>query len=165
MTSLQTAESQNSYLEGFLGAGGRRSERDRPAGHRTHPRAPGRALPAQRTQPGRGGRPGDLSLVHRRRHGARAGAARRQGLLVPQPLGAKPGGMRHPRRAEVRPCRPAGRHARPGRQHQCAGPRRKDPGARRRRGRQLRTHRRAGHCRDLRLRRHTRGRLHRPPAP
>ena len=78
MTSLQTAESQNPYLEGFLAPV--RAEVTATdlevTGH--IPRAPGRALSAQRTQPGRRGRPGHLPLVHRRRHGARGSAARRR---------------------------------------------------------------------------------------
>ena len=44
-------------------------------------------------------------------------------------------------------------------------PRRENPGAHRRRSRQLRAHRRAGHRRDVRLRRHAGRRVHRPPAP
>ena len=75
MTVCQTVDIPEPVPRGLPGAGERRSDRDRPAGHRTHPRTPRRALSAQRTQPGRRGRPGHLSLVQRRRHGARGSAA------------------------------------------------------------------------------------------
>ena len=74
-------------------------------------------------------------------------------------------GLRRPGRTGAGPARPAGRHPVPGRQHQRAQPRRADPGPRRGRRRQLRTHRGAGHRRHLRLRRDPVRRLHRPSAP
>ena len=70
----------------------------RPAGRSGE--LPGRArrpLPAQRPEPGRPRRPGDVPLVHRRRHGPRDPPARRPGRVVPQPLGPLDGRQRGPR--------------------------------------------------------------------
>ena len=89
MSSVATRRTNRQPVPGrAAGAGAHRGDRRRPRGHRSHSGAPRRALPAQRAEPGGRGRPGDLSLVLRRRDGARPGAAGRKGAVVPQPLGA-----------------------------------------------------------------------------
>ena len=65
----------------------------RPAGDRPHASRAEWALPAQRAQPDRPGRP-ELPLVPRRRHGARGPAARRPRRVVPEPLGPLQGRRR-----------------------------------------------------------------------
>ena len=137
MTAMHTAAIREPVSRRLPGAGGRRNDRDRPESHRAHPRAPRRALSAQRAQPGRGGRPGHLPLVLRRRHGARAGAARRKGPLVPQPVGAHPGRVRRLGRAGARRTQSARRNAVGGPEHQRAESRRTHAGAGRGRRRQL----------------------------
>ena len=54
----------SSYLEGNFAPVTEEVTARRSAGHRHDPRVVARALPAQRTEPGRAGRSGDLSLVH-----------------------------------------------------------------------------------------------------
>ena len=105
------------------------------------------------------GRPGDVPLVHRRRHGPRRPPARRAGRVVPQPLGALDHGQRGARRG----AQAGGAPRRDGRrQHQRHRARRAH--VRHRRGRRpaRRADRRAGHDRPQRLRRHAAQRLHGP---
>ncbi len=119
MTATQTAKSGNPYLEGFLApVTAELTATDLQVTGHIPEHLNGRYL-RNGPNPARRGRPRDLSLVHRRRHGARRRAARREGPLVPQPLGAQPGRMRRSGRAAPGRAQPTGRHAGPGRQHQC----------------------------------------------
>ena len=158
MTAIDTSP----YLVGQLRPRHGRADRLRPAGDRRAADRTQRALPAQRPEPDATRRPGDASLVHRRRHGARHPAARGQGRVVPQPLRRRPPPSA---RAAACPTSPAATGtaawARP--EHQRRRLRRHDVGDGR--GRRLpgRADLRARHRRPQRLLRHAARRLHRPP--
>ena len=151
----------NPYLEGNFAPVHEEVTANGVAGQRSSARGPQRALPSQRAQPSVAARARHLPLVLGRRHGARDPAARRTGRVVPQPMGAIgrrrartrrgatpwSGACRHGLRTEHERHRPCGTHVRP-RGSRCAP---------------LRAERRTGHDRTVRLRRHPRGRLHRPP--
>ena len=94
----------NPYLEGNFGPVHDEVTLTDLPGHRHHPRAADRSVPAQRAQPGHAARSRRVPLVHRRRHGPRPPPRRRPGGLVPQPVGAQ----RHGRRPRwARSARPA----------------------------------------------------------
>ena len=97
--------------------------------------------------------PRDLPLVHRRRHGARPAHPRRQGRVVPQPLGAQPRGRGRARRARRRRRRTAttSRSSPPTRT--SIGHRGQDVRDRRSRRAAGRAHRRARDRRPVQLRR------------
>ncbi len=139
---------------GGADAGGSPGGRDDPAGA-------GRALSEDGRQPGaaRSFRP---PLVPRRRHGARAGAARRQGAVVPQPLDRlAPGG------GGARPGGGAGAAARAQRHRQHQRRRHRRPRLRPGGGGQLprRAGRDAGRAALQPVRRHARRLVQRAPAP
>ena len=96
----------NPYLEGNFGPVHDEVTADRPAGHRHHPRAADRSLPAQRAQPRDAAGSRRLPLVRRRRHGPRPAPRRRPGRVVPQPVGAQRHGRR-PRWARSAPPAPS----------------------------------------------------------
>ena len=112
----------------FAPVAGGAHRRDAAPGGRGASRRPSRGCscatgPIRRSLPD----PDSLPLVQRRRHGARSGAPRRPGRLLPQPLGGDP----QARRRGGHPGAPAARRAdrRPG-QHPRALARRAAPGPR-----------------------------------
>ena len=83
----------NPFLDRRPRADDRGADDRGPAGHRHDPGGARRALSADRAEPD-GGRPGQLSLVRRRRHDPRPQDRGRPRALVPQPLGPLRGGQR-----------------------------------------------------------------------
>ena len=130
------------------GAGGRRGDRDRPDGHRSHPRAPRRALSAQRartrsprsTRPSTTGSPATPWCTALALRDGQARWYRNRWVRTPAVCAAlgepAPTGLQSARRNAVRRA-----------QHQRAEPRRTHAGAGRGRRRQLRADRRTGHRR------------------